>query len=82
MAVVKGEPIVGLCLCMLLLYNWSIARRFDYGMDSRNLKAEYDSNNATKTDDRLLLFGRRRPFWSLQVYDDQIQNLVLPITRE
>ena len=45
MSVVKTEQIVGLCQCMLLLYNWSTTRSFEYGMDSKNMKAEYDSNN-------------------------------------
>ena len=66
MSVVKREQIVALCLCMLLLYNWSTTKSFDYGMDSSNLKDEYNDDNqrATKTEDRLVV-GRRCPFWSL-----------------
>ena len=62
MSVVKREQIVGLCLCMLLLY-----KSFDYGMDSRNLKAEYDS---TKTEDEAASWWSLYLVVTFEVYDD------------
>ena len=53
-----------------IAFHWSTAICFDYGMDSRNWKAEYDSNNVQQKQELGLSV-----VFTFKVSEDPIQNI-------